>query len=55
MHDNLLCVNDDFTMLTTIKHCSLIIGRQLAPIAVLIAKTMMELWSKLSPRKMVSF
>ncbi|NIH11789.1 MAG: FAD-binding oxidoreductase [Serratia symbiotica] len=55
IRDDLLGVNDDFTMLTTIKHRSLIIGRQLAPIAIPIAKTLMELGSKLSPGKMVSF
>ncbi len=55
IHDDLLGVNDDFTMLTTIKHRSLMIGRQLAPIAIPIAKTLMELSSRLSPGRMVSF
>lgn len=55
LRDDVLGLNDDFTMLTTIKHRSLMIGRQLAPIAIPIAKTLMELGSRLSPGRMVSF
>ncbi|ORJ24170.1 NAD(P)/FAD-dependent oxidoreductase [Rouxiella badensis] len=55
IRDDVLRLNNDFNMLTTIKHRSLMIGRQLAPVAIPIAKTLMGIGTRLSPGKMVSF
>lgn len=53
--DDITGRNDDFMMLTSIKHTSLLLGRQLAPVAIPLAKTLLGISSKLAPGKMISF
>ncbi|MBS0876351.1 MULTISPECIES: FAD-binding oxidoreductase [unclassified Tatumella] len=53
--DDITGRNDDFRMLTSIKHTSLLLGRQLAPVAIPLAKTLLGISAKLTPGKMISF
>lgn len=55
IRDDILGINNDFKMLTQIKHTPLSMGRILAPVAIPIAKTLLGITTRLSPGKMISF
>ncbi len=55
IRDDMLGLNDDFAMLTNISHRSVLMGRQLAPLAIPLAKSLLNLGSILTPGKMISF
>lgn len=55
IRDDFLKLNDDFEMLTSIEHRSILLGRQLAPVAIPLAKSLLGIGSKITPGKMISF
>lgn len=55
IRDDFLKINDDFDMLTSIEHRSILLGRQLAPVAIPLAKSLLGLGNKITPGKMISF
>jgi len=55
IRDDFLKLNDDFEMLASIEHRSILMGRQLAPVAIPLAKSLLGLGNKITPGKMISF
>ncbi|MDI2091784.1 NAD(P)/FAD-dependent oxidoreductase [Commensalibacter oyaizuii] len=55
IRDDFLNYNDDFSMLTSIEHRSILLGRQLAPVAIPLAKSLLGMQNMLAPGKMISF
>lgn len=55
IRDDFLKLNDDFDMLASIEHRSILLGRQLAPVAIPLAKSLLGLGNKITPGKMISF
>lgn len=53
--DDITGASDDFAMLAAIKHTPLFMGRQLAPVAIPLAKTLLGISTRLAPGKMISF
>lgn len=55
IRDDILKNNDDFAMLASIEHRSILLGRQLSPVAIPLAKSLLGLQGMITPGKMISF
>lgn len=55
IRDDILKNNDDFEMLTSIEHRSILLGRQLSPLAIPLAKSLLSIGNIITPGKMISF
>lgn len=53
--DDIIGLNDDFTMLTRIDHMNIPLGRQLSPMAIPLVKAALGVTNTLNPGKLVSF
>ncbi|MGP2761658.1 NAD(P)/FAD-dependent oxidoreductase [Serratia marcescens] len=53
--DDITGSNKDFEMLMAIEHAGILLGRQLSPMVIPMAKTMLEMGSAIVPGKLISF
>lgn len=53
--DDITGKNKDFEMLMAIEHMGILLGRQLSPVVIPVAKAFLEMGSVVVPSKLISF